>query len=134
MRWVYFTFALLISGATSLGADDVKPDDYKRLYNDTLGELRVAQDRKAELATENARLTARVAELEKQLKDQTIQMDDAKRQAAALAGSTYFLRSNYAGWVQFLQFNPLIRLEWDLFMDRIPPLGPDEAIGSMNDE
>jgi hypothetical protein len=26
--------------------------------------------------------------------------------------------------VQFLRFNPLIRLEWDLFMDRIPPLSP----------
>jgi Skp family chaperone for outer membrane proteins len=124
MRWFYFTLALLISGATAWGADDVKPEDYKRLYNDTLGELRVAQDRKAELATQNARLTARVTELEKQLKDQTVQLDDAKRLAAALARSTYFLRTNYAVWVQFLRFNPLIRLEWDLFMDRIPPLSP----------
>jgi hypothetical protein len=113
-----------MAAGTAFGVDDVKPDDLRRLYNDTLGQLRVAQDRKAELATENVRLSARVTELEKQLKDQTAQADDFKRQAAALARSTYFLRTQYAAWVQFMQFHPLVRLQWDLFMDRVPSLSP----------
>jgi septal ring factor EnvC (AmiA/AmiB activator) len=117
MRRVYFIAVLLLAGAATWAADDGKPDD-------TLRQLRIAQDRKAELATENARLTARVAELEKQLKEQTVQADDCKRQTAALARSTYFLRTHYAAWVQFLQFNPMIRLEWDLFLDRVPPMSP----------
>lgn len=132
MRRVYFMVVLLMTCATSLGADDVKPDDLRRMYNETLSQLRAAQDRKAELATENARLTARVAELEKQLKEQTAQADDARRQAAALARSTYFLRTHYAAWVEFLQFYPLIRLEWDVFLDRVPPLSPELEMPPMD--
>jgi septal ring factor EnvC (AmiA/AmiB activator) len=132
MRRVYFTVVLLMACATLLGADDVKPEDLRRLYDDTKRELSIAQDRKAELATENARLTARVAELEKQLKEQTVQCDDARRQAAALARSTYFLRTHYAAWVQFLQFYPMIRLQWDLFLDRVPPLSPELEMPPMD--
>src|ERR1700683_3441154 len=132
MRRVYFIVVLLMTCATSLGADDVKPEDLRRGYNDTLSQLRAAQDRKAELATENARLTGRVAERGKQLKGPPAQADDARRQAAALARSTYFLRTHYAAWVEFLQFYPLIRLEWDLFLDRVPPLSPELEMPPMD--
>jgi hypothetical protein len=115
MRWMILCLAVLTS-ATAARGDNVKPDDVERMFHDTLIQLKDAQNRKAELATQNEKLTARVADLEKQLSAQGLQLDDARRQASALADRTLFLRSHYAAWEQFIAAYPAVRAKWELFM------------------
>jgi uncharacterized membrane protein len=96
---------------------DVKPDDLKKLLNETRAELKTAQDRKADLANENAKLSSRVRELEKTNQAQTAQLDDLKRKAAAFADRTLFLSTQYAAWTQFIALNPSVRMQWAIFED-----------------
>jgi len=100
--------------------DEVKPEEWQKMYKDTLVQLKAAQDRKAELA-------ARVADLEKQLQSANSQNDQLKRQSADYADKTYFLRSYYAAWLQFLSTRPSMRLEWDMFLNTAVPVTPDGA-------
>lgn len=122
MRWVIGCLAVLMVAATA-AAQDVKPDEMKKLYNDTKTQLKAAQDRKAELAAENDKLAAHVAELEKQLQAQNAQLDELKRQAAAFADRIFFLRSHYEAWKQFLAASPAIRTQWELFMRSVAAVG-----------
>jgi septal ring factor EnvC (AmiA/AmiB activator) len=105
---------LLFAGAVH--AQDVKPDDLKKLLDQTRAELQRAQDRKAELS-------ARVNELEKATQAQAAQLDDLKRAAAAVADRTLFLSTQYAAWTQFLALNPALKSQWTLFEDSIAAAG-----------
>ena len=96
---------------------DVKPDDLKKRLNETRAELQTAQDRKAELAMENEKLSGRVRELEKTNQAQAAQLDDLKRKAAAFADRTLFLSTQYAAWTQFIALNPSVRMQWAIFED-----------------
>ncbi len=116
MRLVMIVSLAVLMAATSAWGDNVKPDDLERMFHDTLIQLKEAQNRKAELATENEKLTARVAELEKQVSAQSVQLDEIKRQESALADKTLFLRSHYAAWEQFIAANPGVREQWEIFM------------------
>jgi septal ring factor EnvC (AmiA/AmiB activator) len=116
MRLVMIVSLAVLMAATSARGDNVKPDDLERMFHDTLIQLKEAQNRKAELATENEKLTARVAELEKQVSAQSVQLDEIKRQESALADKTLFLRSHYAAWEQFIAANPGVREQWEIFM------------------
>ena len=91
---------------------DVKPDDLKKLLDQTRLELKTAQDRKAELS-------ARVNDLEKMNQAQAAQLDDLKRRAAAFADKTLFLSTQYAAWTQFINLNPTVRMQWAIFEDTI---------------
>jgi hypothetical protein len=124
MRYVGSWLAVLMLASVALAEDDVKPQDLKKLYNETLVQLRAAQDRKAELASQNERMAMRAAELEKEIRFQTAQIDDLKRQTAGWAEKTYFLRTNYAAWRQFLEMNPAVRAQWTNYLERITPLSP----------
>ncbi|HEY1923589.1 MAG TPA: hypothetical protein VGG44_12625 [Tepidisphaeraceae bacterium] len=115
MRWMIFGLAVL-TAANGAWGDNVKPEDTERMFHDTLIQLKDAQNRKAELATENEKLTARVADLEKQVSAQSGQLDAVRRQASALADRTLFLRSHYAAWEQFIAAYPGIKAQWELFM------------------
>ncbi len=115
MRWMILCLVVL-TAATAAPADNVKPDDLERMFHDTLLQLKAAQNRKAELATENEKLAARVADLEKQVQAQSLQLDDLKRQASSMADRTLFLRSHYAAWEAFIAANPALRTQWELFM------------------
>ena len=115
------TVLMMVALADTALADTPKPDD-------TLAQLKAAQDRKAELATENGKLLAQVAELQKQLQIQTGQLDELKRQAAIIAERTFFLSSHYAAWTQFISANPAIKKQWELFLRMVvsvdDPQGP----------
>jgi hypothetical protein len=106
----------VLTAANGAWGDNVKPEDTERMFHDTLIQLKDAQNRKAELATENEKLTARVADLEKQVSAQSGQLDAVRRQASALADRTLFLRSHYAAWEQFIAAYPGIKAQWELFM------------------
>jgi hypothetical protein len=91
---------------------DVKPDELKKLLDQTRAELKTAQDRKAELS-------ARVNELEKTNQSQAAQLDDLKRKAAAFADRTLFLGAQYAAWTQFINLNPTVKMQWGIFEDTV---------------
>jgi Tfp pilus assembly protein PilO len=87
---------------------------------DLRAQLKAAQDRKNELATENEHLKARVAELEKQ-------NDELKRAAATFAEQTWKLRMHYAAWESFLKTrSPQLLEKWRLFLERDPLSAPAE--------
>ena len=128
MRRVSFFLVVVMLAATA-PAQTVKPDDSKK-YKDTLNELKAAQDRKAELATQNEKLAARVAELEKQLQAQSVQLDEMKRQALAFADQTFFLRSHYEAWKHFIAANRAVKMQWEIFVQAVASLNasPQPAI------
>ena len=59
--------ALLLSATVAVAQDAPKPEQLKKMYDDALAQLKAAQDRKNELAMQNEQLTAKSAELQKQL-------------------------------------------------------------------
>jgi Skp family chaperone for outer membrane proteins len=98
--------------------EDIKPDEMRKLYQDTLNQLTAAQNRKAELAAENEKLTARVAELEKRLKAAEAENAESQRLAGSFAERTFYLRADQSAWQTFLQSQPDIYLRWQLFVNR----------------
>jgi hypothetical protein len=82
-----------------------------------LAQLKSAQDRRNELASENEKLTARIAELEQQLKD-------AQRREAMFDEQTWFYRAHYNAWKRFLRQQPVLLQKWRLFMERDPLTAP----------
>jgi len=122
--FVFFAAPVSVSLAQDTAAN---PDELNRKYQDALNQLKAAQDRKNELANENEKLKARIAELEKQA-------EDSKRTAATYADQTYFLRSHYAAWQGFIKRYPQLAERWKAFLEsdllavpwRVPdPLEPD---------
>jgi hypothetical protein len=134
-RLVCFALAVLLLTQVSWGDDEIKPDDLKKLYSDTLVQLKAAQDRKSQLATDNEKLAAHVTELEKQVAAQHAQIEDLKNQSKTFADRTFFLRVHYMAWMQFLDGNPLIKMQWDLFLDRLTsPLTPSPQVPFIDPE
>jgi chromosome segregation ATPase len=105
-------------------------DDLKKLLNETRAELKTAQDRKAELAMQNEKLSGRVAELEKTNQAQAAQLEELKRKAAGFADRTLFLSTQYAAWQQFLNANPAVKRQWVIFEDTLAAVNIPEAGGS----
>jgi predicted nuclease with TOPRIM domain len=105
--------------------DQPNPEELNRKYQDALTQLKAAQDRKNELATENEKLTARVAELEKQI-------EQAKRESATFAEQTYQLRVQYAAWQSFLQIHPAMLARWRLFLESSPLAFPQVPMDFLN--
>ena len=95
-------------------AQEVKSDPAS-LLKETEQKLKDAQDRKAELAKENTKLTAQIAELQKTNKTQSAQIEDLKTQIAGFADKTLFLTTHYNTWKQFIAANPAIKAQWELF-------------------
>lgn len=114
MRRIIGCVTVLLLAGIARG-QDVKPDDMKKLLNETQAGLKTAQNRLVELATENGKLAARITELDKINKAQAAQLDDMKRKAAVFADRTLFLSTQYAAWVQFINANPAVKMQWEIF-------------------
>jgi hypothetical protein len=114
--------------AAAAGQDNLKPEQWKKMYDDTLAELRAAQDRKNELAKQNERLGAEVERLKKELAGTQGEMASLRAQAAEQAERTFFLRSQYALWRKFLSLYPTVELRWRLFV------GPVDWYGTPPDD
>jgi predicted nuclease with TOPRIM domain len=87
------------------------------MYDDALGSLKDAQNKKNELATKNEELSKQVADLQKQLDAVGKERDELQRQAATYAEKTYTLRSYYAAWQEFLKRYPTLAAKWRVFLD-----------------
>ena len=116
MRWFWAIVMVLFVGGTASGQDAPQPDQLKKMYDQVLGQLRQAQDRKNELAAENDRLNAKVADLQKQLDTAKAKIDQSNRDAADFAERTFFLRSYYANWQEFIHHYPKLEARWQIFL------------------
>ncbi len=86
------------------------PDELNRKYQEAVAQLKAAQDRKNELATENEKLTAEIAQLRKQLAD-------VKNEVAAIQDKTYQMRLENFALIEFLRRSGLMT-QWKIFMER----------------
>jgi hypothetical protein len=116
MRWSWALAVLLVFGGVAWGQDSPQPDQLKKMYDEVLGQLRQAQDRKNELAAENDKLNVKVAELQKQLDAAKLKIDEGTREAAGFAERTFFLRSYYANWQEFIRHYPKLEARWRIFL------------------
>lgn len=120
---------LIILAALALGAwsarrvvaqDENRPDQLRRMYDDTKRQLQEAQDRKNQLAAENDKLNARLLDLQKQLDLAHQKLDEANRQLSAQAGDfaerTFLLRSHWIAWQNFVASDSQLQQRWDLFL------------------
>ncbi len=109
--------ALLIAAPQRATAEDApKPDQLKQMYDDTLAQLKSAQERKTQLAAENEQLKARLAELQKQLSAAQAQSAEVEKQNAGLAERIFFFRSHYTAWQEFLRYYPRLQVRWQIFL------------------
>ena len=98
-------------------AEDPSPDQLKQMYNDTLAQLKAAQERKTQLAGENEALKAKVAELEKQLAASQAKSAELDKQVASSNERNTFLRSHYVAWQEFLRRYPRLQIRWKSFIE-----------------
>ena len=116
MRWRRAAAAAAVVFVTTLinpsvfAQDQANPEDLNNKYQDALAQLKAAQDRKNELATENEQLKARIAELERQA-------DEHRRAAAEYANNTFFLRAHFAAWQTFIDRYPQLKSRWRVFLE-----------------
>ena len=108
---------LALSAGLALAQDAANPEQLKKLYDDALAQLKAAQDRKNELATQNEQLTAKVGELQKQLDQARSEMLELKRHDAESAEKSFFLRSHYAAWQSFVDNYPELKARWRRFLE-----------------
>ena len=118
MRTIAWAVTAIALAAGVCYAQDANPEQLKKLYDDALAQLKAAQDRKNELATQNEQLTAKVAELQKQLDAARGEMLELKRQDAENAEKSFYLRSHHAAWQTFVGRYPDLKARWKLFLER----------------
>ena len=119
---------LMLSLCPVVSAQDAhKPDDWKKMYQDASAKLRVAQDRKAELATENAKLEARVSLLEAQAKATADKVTRLTAQVDELSQETLALRDFYNTWDGFIRANPTDLVQWRAYAGQDLPVLTDDT-------
>ena len=116
--WALAVVLLAIPAHVLHAADAPNPDQLKKMYDDTLVQLKAAQDRKNELAKENENLKAKVDDLNKQLAAAQAQIQDLRRAVADNADRTFYLRSYHAAWQVFLERYPDLMVRWKMFLER----------------
>jgi cell division protein FtsB len=103
-------FFLLTSGAR---ADDAQ---LQKAYNDTLIQLKAAQDAKNELAGVNDKLNKQIEDLKKQLSASQQRIRVLEREVSDNDGKTFELRSFFAAWQTYLKLHPELAVRWRLYL------------------
>lgn len=115
-RLVLLPILILAAASPALAQEEPKADELKKMYADALSQLKSVQDRRNELSHANEELTARVKDLEAKLAAANGQLDTLKKDVAASAEKTFYLRSHYAAWQGFLQLYPEIVSRWKTYL------------------
>lgn len=112
---------MLTSGAAAVARaqDGNNPDVLKKELAETLAQLKAAQDRKSELATENEKLKQQMAALQKEV-------DETRRAQSAWGEQTYALRAHRQAWDVFVARHPHLRAQWELFLELGPVVAENE--------
>lgn len=121
LAWAVTAVALTvgtIGTGFAFAQDADNPEQLKKLYADALAQLKAAQDRKNELATQNEQLTGKVADLQKQLDAARGEMLELKRQDAENAEKSFYLRSHHAAWQTFVERYPELKARWKHFLEK----------------
>jgi len=118
LAWAVTVLALAAGATLALAQDANNPEQLKKLYGDALTQLKAAQDRKNELATQNEQLNAKVGELQKQLDQARGEMLELKRRDAENAEKSFYLRSHHAAWQTFVERYPELKARWTQFLER----------------
>lgn len=105
IRRVCMVVALGLSATVALAQNEPTAEQLQRSLDEAQVQLKQAQDRKNELATENQKLQKKLAETEHQLKS-------TREELETLENRAYFLREHYAAWQEFLALNQAIRAMW----------------------
>ncbi|MCC7349247.1 MAG: hypothetical protein IT446_01640 [Phycisphaerales bacterium] len=116
-HWVRGMVVLLIMAGVCFAQNAPNPEQLKKMYDDALDQLKAAQDRKNELAAENEKLHAQLAELQKQATILSAQLESHQRDAATQASKTFFLRSYFASWQRFIDRYPDLKVRWEAFLN-----------------
>ena len=88
-RIMFVSTLLMGLGVSGVAAQDAA--QLQKLYEDTLVQLQQSQDRKNQLANENAKLLERIAELEKEIRSLRSAVDRAELMAAQYSAFRNFL-------------------------------------------
>jgi len=115
--WCFAMAAVFALAPVALGEDAPKPEQLKVMYDDAMQQLKAAQERKTQLATENEQLKAKVAELQKQLEASDAKSEALRRDSAKYADEANHLRAHYLAWQQFLHIYPSLRTRWEIFIE-----------------
>jgi len=108
--------ALFLLAGTALAEDKPNPEQLKKAYDDTLAQLKEAQNSKADLAKENEKLTKQLEDVRKQLASAQGQIEGLKREVSDNDQKTFYLRSYHAAWQNFLRAHPDLLVRWRLFL------------------
>ena len=116
---------LALSAGVAMGgaarAQDAAYEQLRKLHEDALKQLEIAQKRRNELDQELTALRERLAATEESLRRATGELETLRRQASEWAERTYFYRSFYAAWRRFVSQYPRLRTAWEAYLEnRIP--------------
>jgi len=84
-------------------------DELRKLYDESVAQLKAAQDRKNKLDRENEKLALRLAELE-------VRLAERDAEAAQYAERTWTLRAQSAAWERFIERYPEWKTRWEAFL------------------
>jgi len=102
---------MLLAPGSLLAQEELTSEQLRRMYDDALAQGKATQDRRNELARDNEKLRARIAELQKGL-------EEAQAKLTEIADSTFHARSRCAAIEDFLRANPSIRGQWLVFLQK----------------
>jgi Skp family chaperone for outer membrane proteins len=126
--WICGFVILALCGGACFAQEQPTPDQYKKMYTDSLNQLKAAQDRKNELSAANEKLKKENAALQQQTAGLQKQLAALQEEKAHFSDKTFFLRSYYAAWRQFIGLYPRIGARWDDYISNdVPPLPPPRS-------
>lgn len=114
-----WSLCLLLALAAVAPAQTPTAEEMQDLRN----QLKAAQDRKNELATENGKLKQQIATLEKKAGEQAEKLTTSESRS-------YYLRQHYAAWQQFLEDYPALRQQWITYFF-VADTGSDQRIAHL---
>jgi septal ring factor EnvC (AmiA/AmiB activator) len=109
---------LVMTCSVCVADDPPKPEVLQQMYKDTVAQLKDAQDRKNELASQNDKLLAQIKQLQKDLADRQAQIDALTQDRSDMARRTLTLRAWNAAWHVFMQNDIELRSRWNVFLDQ----------------
>ena len=113
MRRLIFAISALFLLTSGARADDAQ---LQKAYNDTLIQLKAAQDAKNELAGVNDKLNKQIDDLKKQLSASQQRIRVLEREVSDNDGKTFQLRSLVAAWQAYLKLHPDLAVRWRLYL------------------
>ena len=92
-------------------------EQWKKMYEGAIEQLKAAQERKNQLAAENEKLVQHLDALKKELAAAKIRVDELSHADAVHAEKTYFLRAHYMAWQAFVGGDAELKARWRRYLE-----------------